>query len=112
MKKLILLMVFAISFRTFASEQNMSMEVKNMNFYPWRSSVTTCAAATRCTNGRPIACRVFGYAYNSMPGGFYNSCSWRVIPGRMVHCQGYQKIYNPIYRMYMWQWVNIPVRCY
>lgn len=112
MKKIFLLVTLLMSFSVFAGQSNMSMQTKSLTMYPWQSSITACAAATRCPNGRPIACKVFGYAYNTMPGGMHNSCTWRVIPGRMVHCQGYQKIYNPLYRMYMWQWVNIPVRCF
>lgn len=112
MKKFILLVTFVMSFSLFASEQNMSMEMKGVNMYPWQTSTTVCAASTRCPNGMIASCKVFGYAYNTMPGGMYNSCTWRVVPGRFVHCQGYQQVYNPLYRMYMWQWVNVPVRCF
>ena len=71
-------MTFVMSFSLFASEQNMSMEMKGVNMFPWQTSTTVCAASTRCPNGMIASCKVFGYAYNSMPGGIYNSCTWRV----------------------------------
>lgn len=112
MKKVILLLSLVMSFSLFSAEQNMSVEMKSANFYPWQSSATVCAATTRCPNGMVASCRVYGHSWSSIPTGMYNSCTWRVVPGRFVHCQGYQQVYNPLYRMYMWQWVNIPVRCF
>lgn len=116
MNKFILLLVFIISVDLFATTKNKTIENKtienNLNLFPWQSSTTVCAASTRCPNGRIISCKVFGSQYHLLPGHMYNSCSWIVYPGQAVACRGYQQVYNPIYRMTMWQWINIPIRCF
>lgn len=75
----------------------------------WASSANVCQARTVCPNGMPIWCRVFGYQHVSN-GRLNSSCNWFVLPGRAVHCRGYQEVMTPY--GYQWSWVDFPVRCF
>lgn len=110
MKQLLVVLTLLLSMSVFSNE-NMSVESAQVNFYPWQTSAVSCYAATRCPNGRVISCRTFGYSYGSMPYHLTNSCSWRVIPGRAIRCQGYVQSRDYYGRM-MWAYADIPVRCF
>lgn len=109
MKAALILTVFLLTLSTFASEKRMSSEASQ--FYPWQSSSTVCQAATRCMNGRIIACKTFGFNYSNVPSYMANSCRWAVLPGRAVRCQGYTEV-RDFYGRFIWTYVDVPVSCF
>jgi|LULF01.1.fsa_nt_gb hypothetical protein len=77
----------------------------------WRQSSTVCHAQTICPNGVPISCVAYGMNYSNVPSRMANMCRSRVVPGYMVHCQGYTQQIGPWGRR-IWAAADMPIRCY
>lgn len=99
----------AFAFGAIAIFISMASQESKAYFTPgaWMSSYSSCYAYTYCPNGRFISCQ--SYAYSSAYG--VNTCRYRVIPGRAVHCQGYASQYDG-WGGHYWRFVNIPVSCF
>ena len=100
---LVSLFVFASFFTS-----NTSAQYVNAN---WQYNPTKCVAETICPNGTIINCATVGFNYGNAPRVVNNMCRTRVIPGRLVHCQGFADRVD-MYGRVVFVPVNIPVRCY
>ncbi len=52
-----------------------------------------------------------GMNYSNVPSRMANMCRSRVVPGYMVHCQGYTQQIGPWGRR-IWAAADMPIRCY
>ncbi|MBD65561.1 MAG: hypothetical protein CME62_10160 [Halobacteriovoraceae bacterium] len=101
MQKIILIATFVLTTSAMA-------QIVNTN---WQYNRKACRAETICPNGRPIFCQTVGFRYGNAPAIPNNMCRTRVVPGQLVHCQGYADKVNAFGQI-VFVPVNLPVACY
>lgn len=97
----ILILAFLISTAAFS-------QVVNTN---WQYHPRMCRAETVCSDGRVIWCQTVGFNYGNAPATYNNMCRTRVVPGALVHCQGYSDQVDAFGRV-VFVPTNLPVSCY
>lgn len=101
MKKLVLIALIAFS----------SISYSQIVDTRWQYNMGTCRAQTVCPNGTPIWCQAVAFNYGNAPATLNNSCRTRVVPGALVHCQGFADQVDAFGRL-VFVPVNLPVSCY
>ena len=102
MKKLMLLI------STLILSSSLYAQVVNTN---WQYNTNVCKAQTVCANGKVIWCQTVGFNYGNAPRVLNNMCRTRVVPGQLVHCQGFSDQVNNFGRI-VFVPANIPVSCF
>lgn len=77
----------------------------------WVYNTKLCRAETICPNGAKIWCQTVGFNYGNAPRTLNNMCRTRVVPGQLVHCQGFSDKVDALGRI-VFVPANLPVTCY
>lgn len=77
----------------------------------WVYNTRVCRAETICPDGKKIWCQAVGFNYGNAPRTPNNMCRTRVVPGRLVHCQGFADQVDAFGRIVFIP-ANLPASCF